>query len=280
MPPIYTREELATLLETKKSILVVGPPFTGKTRSLWTLVAVLKKRNLGPLHLVDIDEKCDSLYEALTTEPDAVREKLIDYLVVHRIRTKGKINLTAQKVVQDKDTFNLLARELNEFENHVDPQTGLWKSGFECGAVIVDSLSKFNEIAEEFIAATLGHDFGSQGTDARNDYTMLMSKVKQTIYGLKSLPCMSGWIAHEMLVQSGVDGKITLLPSVAGKNTLAPSLAKNFNCVLYSTTKKLKDREGVQYMWQVQPEGPVKSAGITGKTGFPLFIEQDYRKIL
>ena len=47
--PLYKADELAKLLEERKSILTIGPQFSGKTQSLWTLVDYLKTHNLGPL---------------------------------------------------------------------------------------------------------------------------------------------------------------------------------------------------------------------------------------
>lgn len=277
--PIFTGAEIIKYLEGYKSILIVGPPFTGKTRSLWTLIAYLKKHNLGPLHVVDLDQKIEALVAALQDEMEARRDHLLDYLVVHRIQVKPKLTSAATKVTASRDMFEAMKATINEFENKIDINTGKWKQGFECGAVIIDSLSKFNEITRNWVAESLGHDFGAEKTDARNDYTIVMNKVKQTIDGLKMLPCITGWIAHIQLVQSGAEGKLMQLPSVDGKNTLAPALAKEFNCVLYSTGRKKKEHEKSDYVWQVQPGGQIPSAGTTARSDLPMYVEQDFRKV-
>lgn len=272
MPPIYTAADIGKLLEGKKTFLVIGPPFTGKTRGLHTLIRVLKQRNLGPLHLFDLDEKCESLVEALEKDGN------LDYLVLHRLKTIERIGAGAPKIPGSRAAFDDFMGQINSLIDQVEPITGQWKPGFKCGAVIVDSLTEYNSIIMEFVASVVGHDFGAKDTDARNDYTKVMSKVEDTIGVLKALPCMSGWIAHHQIIQSGVDGQIMLIPSVTGKNTLAPNLAKKFNCVLVSTTQKEGNK--IKYVWQVQPDGWIKSAGVTGKINLPLFIDQDYGLIL
>lgn len=277
--PIYRADEIAKLLEGRKTILNVGPPFSGKTRSLWTLVAYLKEKNLGPLHIIDLDQKVESLIVALREEPEALRLDLINYIAVHRLAAKDRVESGARKVDNNKEPFLDFQKQFNSFHDQIDINTGQWKAGFECGAVFIDSLSKYNEICQEYIAAEVGHDFGAKETDARNDYSKLMNKVRQTVESLKSLPCITGWLAHDQLVQSEVDGKIVLLPNVAGKNTLAPSLAKEFNVVVFSTRQEEKGKDS-KYMWQVRPEGWVRSAGVTSKSNLPTFVEQDYRKIL
>lgn len=279
--PIYTAADFATLLEARKAILNIGAPFSGKTRSLWTLVAYCKEKNLGPVHHIDLDQKVESLVDALRTEPEAKKLGLLDYLVVHRLAVKPRLTAAATKVTATKDLFEALQREINDFENHIDVTTGNWKSDFQCGAIVIDSLTRFNKICESWVAATLGHDFGSSGTDSRNDYTIVMNKVESTINGLKMCPCITEWLAHEMIVQSGLDGKITLLPNVAGKNTLAPTLAGMFNCTLYSFTQEdPTNKDKLKYVWQMHAKGQIKSAGVTSRSDLPLYVEQDYRKIL
>lgn len=270
--PIYTAADMLKLLEGRKTILVIGPPFTGKTRSLHTLIRVLKQRNLGPLHLFDLDQKCESLVEACQADGN------LDYLVLHRLKSVERMGGGAPKVAASRIAFDDFMGQINFFVDQVDPLTGTWKPNFQCGAIIIDSLSTYNDIIMEFVVSVVGHDIGAKDTDARNDYTKVMNKVKDTVGVLKALPCMSGWIAHDQIVQSEVEGKIILVPNVVGKNTLAPNLAKEFNCVLVSTTQKQGNQ--IKYVWQVQPEGWVRSAGVTGKINLPLFIDQDYSLIL
>lgn len=277
--PIFSAADLAKLLEYQKTILVIGPPFSGKTYSLWTLVAYLKQHNLGKFHYLDLDHKVESLIYALTHESEAIKLDLINYIVVRRLAAKPRIaGKGVSKITASKDLFEDMSKQVNEYENQIDINTGKWKTDFDCGAFFIDSLSRFNEIVQEFVVATIGHDIGEKSTDARNDYVMIMNKVKQAVVGMKMLPCITGWIAHDQLIKSELDGKIILIPSVAGKDTLAPSLPKEFNCVLVSTTQK--DGDKIKYVWQVQPGGWVRSAGVTSKSGLPMYVPQDYRQIL
>lgn len=283
MPPTYTAADIAQLIEARKSILCIGPAMSGKTYSLWTLIAYLKEHNLGPLHYFDLDQKVESLILALREEPDAIRLKLLDYIVVHRLKAKPRAaTRDVSKVSASKDLFEDFMNQINEFENQIDITTGNWKESFSCGAVIGDSLSRYNEIVQEFVVASVGHDIGAAGSDARNDYTMIMNKVKQVIQGMKMLPCITGWIAHDQLVKNEIDGRVILIPNCAGKETLAPNLPTMFNVVIVSTTQEenIGGQKRPKYVWQVQPGGWVRSAGVTSKRGLPQFVPQDYRGIL
>lgn len=284
--PIYTFDQVKEILEGRKTILNIGPAFSGKTYSLWTLIAYLKEHNLGKLHYFDLDHKVESLITALTEEPDAKRLNIKDHIVVRRLKARPRIaTKDASKITASKDLFEDFKTQINDYENQIDVTTGEWKQGFDCGAVIIDSLTRYNEIVQEFVIAELGRDIGSVETDARSDYTMIMNKVKQAVTGMKILPCVIGWMAHDQIVKNEVDGRVILIPSCAGKGTLAPNLPQMFNVVVVSTTQEETipgQGKRPKYVWQVQPGGWVRSAGVTSKTGrtMPQFIDQDYRKIL
>lgn len=272
--PIYGPNEVLSLLAGRKSILNIGPPFSGKTQSLWTLVDYLQQHNLGPLNHFDLDFKADSLIQMLKEKDLLNNYKLI------RLASQTKIRSGARKIEDNRKVWEEFQHEFNKFDDQIDGTTGEWKNNFTCGAIIIDSLTKYNEILMNYVAAIVGHDFGEKGTDARNDYTKVMNKIKSTIDTLKSMPCITGWIAHDQITRSEFDGKVVLLPSVTGKDTLAPTLSKEFGYVLYSTTQT--DKQGKEeYVWQVRPGGWVRSAGIPSTDpNLPQFIPQDYRRIL
>lgn len=273
---LYKANDLIQLLQSQKSILVIGPSFTGKTQSLWTLVDWLRKNNRGPLHLHDLDRKCASLI----AKCQEVDKTLLDHIIIHRLVAQDKVESGAAKVGQNRNLWLEFQQDLNSYHDHLDMTTGQFKPDFPCGAIFIDSLSKYNEIVLEYVASIEGHDIGAKGTDARNDYQKAINKIKQTIDSVKSIPCITGWIAHDMIIRSEFDGKIVLLPSVSGQNTLAPALSKEFNIVLFSLTEPGANNKQ-EFKWQIKPGGWVRSAGIVaGKSDLPDFIPQDYRTIL
>lgn len=271
----YAGEQLLKLLELRKTILNFGPPFTGKTYSLWTLVRWLKQNNFGPLHLHDLDYKCDSLVSKCH------REGLLDYLKVFRYSVVDKVQSGAQNLAASKDLFVAFQSQFNKYWDQVDPRTGGWKDSYKTeapGAIFYDSLTRYQEIVLEYIVACLGRDIGSPGTDARSDYGKQMNKVMETVQSLKSLPCITGWLAHDQLERDEVSGKVVVLPNVTGRK-LPSMLAKEFNIVIYSMTESGKSGEKAKYKWQVAPQDWVRSAGVLTRDDLPTFVEQDYAKI-
>lgn len=271
--PIYTNQELITLSTTVKSIMAFGPPFTGKTYSLWTLVAYLKENNLGPLHHFDLDLKCESLVK------QCQKNNLLDHLIIHRLGVSDSLTTGVGRFEKDKEPFLDFQKQLNAIHQLKDFTTGKWKPNSAApGAVVVDSLSTYCDIAMSFILGSLGHELNAPNSDARDDYGRAMSKIMETVLSVKSLPCITGWIAHAELMQSGLDGKIVRLPVVTGKK-LSPKLAKEFNCVLYSLPP-VKENNKEVYKWQVHGgENGVESAGVAGRDDLPTYIPQDYREI-
>lgn len=269
--PIYQSTDLIQLTKQRKAILVFGPPITGKTYSLWTLVKWLKEHNMGKLHLFDMDHKCESLVRKLD------KEKLLEYLVVYQYSPTDKVGSGATQP-GSKDLFVGWQTDFNKYWDQVDPSTGAWKTSYKDapGAIFIDSLTRFQEVVMEYIIATLGRPLGSPNTDARADYGKQMSKVMETVQSLKSLPCITGWLAHDQIERDEIIGKIVVLPNVTGKK-LPSMLAKEFNCVLYSVVQQADNK--VSYKWQVVPQGWVQSAGVTSRDDLPMFVDQDYSKV-
>lgn len=274
--PIYTANDLIQLNQSQKSVLIVGPPMTGKTRSLLSLARWLRKHNMGKLHLLDLDFKCESL-----TVP-AQKEGLLDWIVVIRIVAPDTIQPNASRAGRDLETFEAFRTHFNTYQNQIDVTTGKWRANLPQtpmlapGAVFIDSLTKFGEIVLEWVSAKLGHDLGDPKTDARDDYGRQMGKIMETVSLLKKLPCITGWLAHDQIMQDP-QGKILRLPLITGKK-LPQQFAKEFNCVLYSTVQR-KDGKA-NYMWQVQPgENWVETAGVTGREDLPTFIPQDFEAL-
>ena len=268
----YKSSDLIQLVTAIRTILLYGPPFTGKTYSLWTLVKYLKKKGLGPLHLHDLDGKVESLVRKCE------KEGLLDHLVVIRQTLPDRVTADARRQAASKDLWLMFEKDFNVYHDNMDARTGGWKESYKAeapGAIIIDSLTAYNDIVLEYVIAMVGHDIGAPGTDARNDFGKAMEKMKETVKSLKSLPCITGWIAHETLQQDAV-GNITLFPNITGN--LRGQLAKLFNCVLYSTTESKGDK--TEYKWQVAPKNWVRSAGVTSRDDLGTFIDQNFEIIL
>lgn len=276
--PIYSGKDLLDLVKVQKSVLVYGPPITGKTYSLWTLVRYLKQQNLGKLHLFDFDGKCESLVKKLE------KEGLLDRLLVYKYTEPDKVQTEARNVSYSKDRFLAFQKDFNTYWDNVDPKTGSWKESYKeaCsdfpGAIFGDSLTKYQDIVKEYVVAMLGRDIGSAGTDARADYGKIMEKLKETIQSFKSLPCISGWLAHDSTERDELIGKIIVQPNVIGKK-LPSELAREFNCVLYSCTQPGASGAKAEFKWQVSPGNWVISAGITSRDDLPQFVNQDYGEL-
>jgi hypothetical protein len=252
--------------------LIVGPPFTGKTWSLWTLAKYLRDKKLGKLHHFDLDFKAESLITAIQKNDPS----LLDHVVIHRLGVNKTIQAAGGRIERSRDEYDDFRNDYNKFWPMVDGKTGQWKSDVEApGAIIVDSLTAFGDIVMAAVLAEVGHDLNAPKTDARDDYGRQMGNIKKVIVNLKSLPCITGWIAHDQLIQYGAQGQMMSLPAITGK--LAGQLAAMFNYVLYSTVQTINDKK--VYNWQVQPDGFVRSAGVTSKFDLPTFVPQDFVKI-
>jgi len=266
--PIYSGLDAVALTEATRNILIWGPPITGKTFSLWTLARWLKEKDLGKLHVCDLDRKIESLVLKLQ------KEGLLDMIEIMQTSPKDTVQLGAQNVAASKDEFLEIQKWINSFYDHMDPRTGKWKDGVKIGAIFIDSLTRFQVIVKEYTVAILGRDIGSPGTDGRADYGKIMAKTDEVIQSLKALPCITGWIAHETIERDDLIGKIVALPNMIGRKPPG-EIAKEFNAVLHSRAKI--DGGKATYEWQVVPGEWVVSAGVTSRVdGLPPFIPQDF----
>jgi hypothetical protein len=272
---IYTGEELLALTQTVKSFCLFGPGLTGKTRSLWTLIKYLQAKQLGKLHLIDFDRKCESLVEKCR------KEGILDWLVVKRLDVTETLNMDAARFGMNMDFFLSYQKLLNEYHDQVDFLTGTWKPGYEApGAVVNDSMSTYARYCMQFTLGKLGHKLNAPGSNGQNDYGIAMDKLEETVQSLKTLPCITGWICHADLMQVGVDGRVIRLPISLGKK-LSPKLHQYFNCTIYSPPPIEDDKGKEKYRWQVHGggENEVEAAGVTGRDDLPLYIDPDFRHI-
>ena len=269
--PFLSDADVDNTLKAHKNILVWGPPVHGKTYSLHTLAAYLKQNELGPIHLYDLDRKCESLVKKARTEGT------MDHVRVWQLPLRPASKISTTERTQKHDLYLEFIKAINLYYEYVDPRTGGWKDTYENppGAIVVDSLTALQEIILTFVLKLSGHDIGDKGTDARQDFGKQMGKIMETIQSLKALPCIFVCTAHEQTEKDDVVGGIFTLPKVTGK--LSHYIAGEFNSVLYTTTKNSAGK--TEYKWLVRPKNRIKSAGSTHSDTLPDEIPQDFREL-
>jgi hypothetical protein len=271
---IFTAEKLLDLSMQRATTLLIGPPISGKTTSLATLRKVCKRN--GSIYLFDFDHKCQPLIRA------AAADGWLDRLIVHRYGADtGNRVVATEHRPQASTEFLTFLNDFNRFYDWIDPTTGDWKTTLGTmlpEVIIIDSLTSFQDAVLEFVLSRLGHNLGDPRTDSRADYGKAMGKILETIRSLKTLPCHTVVIAHETFDKDELTGEIRMEPNVFGKK-LAPTLAAEFNLVLYSTTRPTPTGE-IEYVWQTQPGGFIKSVGSTYATALPKFVPQDFTNVI
>lgn len=264
---------LEELLQISNSVLCWGPPTTGKTSSLATLAP-----KYLPLWCFDFDWKSTPLIHL------AKEGGWLDKLVIFRYkRTQGRLNQLSTPT-RNPQIFLDFLKDFNALQDQVDPQTGLWRPTFTQApkSIIFDSLTSLGDVVLDFVLATVGHELGAPGTDARSDFGKQMSKIMEIVKSSKTLPCLSVWVAHEKFIQDELTGQVRCLPSATG--LLANTLAKEFNVVLYSQVVGAGDK--AKYEWLVRPKGWVQAAGTTARSSIkdrgelPMTVPQDFQHVL
>lgn len=274
----YSGKEIVKLVTEYRTILNWGPAMSGKTYSLWTLVQWLKDHNLGPLHLYDLDDKCESLVRVCE------KKNLLDHLIVFNYRGITPQIKANQHTPRSPDLWLAWMNDINKYSNKMitkgkgEEEIGIsWKPDYQGpGAICIDTLTSFDELTTTFVMSSLGRDLGAVGSDARGDYGLIIKKLFEAINYLRKLPCIAVWNAHEQLLQDEKSSEISRLPFITGRK--APTtLPGKFNVVIYSFGN------GIKYQWLVRPDASrfVRVAGTTSRDDLPdKTIEQDYRLLL
>jgi nitrogen fixation protein len=259
------------------SIAIVGAPKTGKTQSLATLHAFLVRHKLCPrMAIFDLDE--DGAEPLIRI---ANKEGWIGDLEVYRYNVRG--NRIANKELPDRtriptETF------INEFSglyDRIDSRTGNWFEGKGLGAVIVDSMTALNERWFDFVLTIRHKEVGGEDKQAItfNEWTMVKSKILETVRSGKALPCYSVYIFHEILMQEEVSGpkatdikttgNLLWVPKVTGD--LTTTIQKEFSTVVHTTTG---------WKWITRPTDRIRSVGSRSKAEMPAEVPQDFENIL
>ncbi len=251
------------------SVLNWGPPKTGKTRSVFTLL----KAGFGPIWLEDFDYGPESLINAAR----AAKYSGDDIRIFRYTAGIDRIKDTQHRNRQSAPALDFF-RHINNLYDHVDPKDPKnWKpEAIEAkkvpGTIVIDSLTTLADQILDFTLVLEGHELGAPKTDARSDFGKQMSKIVEIITSILALPCSFVMLAHEKVTQDDTTGTIRCDPMVTGQ--LASVIADYFGIVIYSHFS------GGKYMWLTQPENYVKVAGTRYTEGLQARIEQDYSLLM
>jgi hypothetical protein len=258
--------ETKTLLTGPRSAIQFGPPMSGKTTNLITLV----EAGWGPLHVHDFDGKSQSLVRA------AEKRGLLDQLVIYRYDSHQDKIRQSEYPEKSNAQFVSFMNTHNSYFDLINPTTGKWKDSATDapGVIAFDTLTSLNVITLEFVLSVLGHDLGAPKTDSRSDYGKQMGKIMEIVRSAKALPCISIWNAHERFEKDDLTGQVRCEPSATGQ--LANQLAKEFNAVLYtSVVRNAANPLGASFEWYGKPRGWVTQAGST-EVDLPVSLPQDW----
>lgn len=262
----HTLEQINTR-PTHRSCLLIGPPKTGKTQSLATMLA--RDRPIWYFNF-DGGDAAEPLVRHARLQKWGPR----DFVEFTYGNVGNRLGLT-EKRPRGRECFLDMAKDINALFDFVDPSTGEWKANSPevPGTIVIDSITSYQAVIMDFVLAMGNHNLGDKGFDGRNDYGMAMGKIEETVETIKSLPVNFVAICHELLLKDELIGQIMLLPNVFGQNTLAPQIGRHFGAVIYAKV------EAGKYIWITQPEGFIKSAGIRALEGVPAKVPQDFAAI-
>lgn len=267
----HTVESVASR-SRRGTILQFGPPKTGKTRNLVSLL----KMGLKPGWVFDFDYGVDALLVAARSEGlKLAPEDLIIYQYGPRGGDRvGKTELRPRG--QGKEIFLNWLTDFNslfdmltqEFEWRPDASAPAW--------VAFDSITTFMENILDFVLEMGSHDLNAPKTDARADYGKQMGKIQEIAKSCSTLPCLTIFNCHEKNVENEQGQIVRTDPMITGQ--LSGHFAKDFGVVLHTKTVGMGDN--VKYKWETKPMGYVRTAGSRFRDDLKAEVDQDFALVL
>ena len=243
------------------SFLIIGPPITGKTRSLGTLPGrtILFNWELEGYLALRVPYV---VYQSLRTfwqEKKKIENVIVvDYLVRPGSITEGKeVKLNREDFLNFIKDANSTVEHLEEFEN-----------------IAIDSLARFAMEALNFIVALNGRNVVQI-----QDYKDAIAKIIEVLFRIQGLGKTLIMLAHFQSERDDITGVGRRVPQVWGKD-LPQDVLKWFSTTLQTTTTP-DGKGGTTYLWKTKPEGLVESLG--GRPPFadnlPATIPQDFKAL-
>lgn len=238
------------MLNPFTSAMLIGPPKSGKTRSLFSLYLYCleqwhKRGKSGPrqLHHFDLDGTGAStlihLFQARgTAQDDPLVAKYkrfngsIEDLKIYRYKVPGGRKISATDSPEHPNTFVPFIDEFNKFYDQLDPRTGFWREPEQSPAIIaIDSGTALEDIICDFICKTRRREINGSGTDDNSrqarfaDWGAMKDKEEEVIEAARSLPAHFVYCVHDELRQEIIAGK----PAEKGNSpeTAIPAIGTN-----------------------------------------------------
>lgn len=295
---LLTEAQMLEPWRTGFAIALIGPPFSGKTESLWTMWKVFDK-NKQPNDTIEV---FDLDGNAIVLARKAQETGNLHRLKIHRVRRKAgqKVNtrdddgVSGMTPIRSSDEWFEFINEFNSLYDQVNSVTGEWKNPEHApGLIVVDSMSALQDMAFSAILNKRNKEVGVANRRVEFDeWNLLRGKLTEVIKAAKGLPCYSAFPFHldyrqeeagkevradkdgrTQLVPIYVDGSYHHVPMIVGQ--LAFSILKEFGCSLETIYRNGK------YQWKVVPDDRSTSLGSRLHDKFKdQYLDQDFGLIL
>lgn len=256
-----------TVSTSPTSIFIMGPPLTGKTRSLITLARWLQKQphtKDRPIWYMDLSNASQSFLSL------AVKEGFFNIEVFTYPRQQGDKIDPGAKTAHNSEPFMGLLKDINSLYD-MKPTDPKFPS-----CIILDDLTNLSEIVMEFVVAMSGSAGGVLG-ESQAHYGLYASKMTEIRKSLDGLPLITVFLGHDNIIKDDLSGGTMIVPYLKGR-VLPPTWCKDFTVVLY-TCVEMKDGRP-SYQWQTRPDARLRSAGTRFKEDLPARVEQDFKLVL
>lgn len=270
---MQTKLTADTVSASPTSIFIMGPPLTGKTRSLITLVRWLQARPSSrdrPVWYMDLSNASQSFLGL------AVKENFL-HIEVFTYERKGGDKISPEaKTAHNSEPFMGLLKDINRLYDMLSSEGKPLKPEEFPSCIILDDTTNLCEIVMEFCVAMSGTKGGELG-ESQSHYGLYAAKMKEIRKSLDGLPIIWVMLGHDEIILDTVTGGTAIVPYLLGK-VLPPVWCKDFTVVLY-TGVETKNGESF-YFWQTRPDARLRSAGTRFKENLPACVEQDFRLVL